>query len=497
MNAYREQTSSMGLAELAEVLGGRLVAEAADVRFSAVSIDSRTLAAGELFIALRGPRFDGHEFLDQAARRGACAAVVMRAQSCPLPQVVVEDSRLALGRLAAAWRRRHPVPLVAVTGSNGKTTVKEMVASILHGRGAGVVTRGNYNNDVGMPLTLLRLQQKHAFAVVEMGANRPGDIQYLTGIARPDVAVITNAAPAHLEGFGDIAGVARAKGEIFGGLSARGTAVLNHDDARIGVWRVMTEHCHRLGFGIRQPADFRASRLALREGGSRFLLQTPAGEVEVQLHLAGRHNVMNALAAAAAAYAVGASPEEIRRGLERMRPVRGRLERKPGRAGLQVIDDTYNANPGSVRAALEVLMASAGQKVLVLGDMAELGNASQALHEQVGRQARMMGVDRIYTVGEGAAIAAGAFGREARHFNDQAALIEALVEDYVTGMQQPAAATILVKGSRSMQMERVVEALTSGIVPGAVSGVGVQSLPEAFETDLGTGAAPGGEEEGR
>ncbi len=388
---------AMRLSEVAPLLDAELLG--GDLSFAAVSTDTRTLQAGDLFIALQGPNFDAHDFIAGAAAQGACAAVVQRPLETALPQLVVEDTRLALGRLAAAWRSRFQIPVVAVTGSNGKTTVKEMVAAILSGRGQGLVTRGNLNNDIGMPLTLLELQPPHQYAVIEMGANRPGDIAYLSAIAQPTVAVITNAAPAHLEGFGDIASVARAKGEIFGGLQAQGTAVLNSDDARNGVWRVMIGKHARLSFGIRNGADFRADHLEINSDcGCSFLLHTPAGEIAIRLRLAGRHNVMNALAAAAAAYAVGATPMEIRTGLEKMQPVCGRLELKQGAAGLRIIDDTYNANPGSVRAALEVLMAAGagGKKVLVLGDMGELGNASQALHEQVGRQARVVGVDQVY-----------------------------------------------------------------------------------------------------
>ncbi len=456
--SLQTRTWTMRLSELADCLGGRLHGE--DIAFDAVSTDTRSLQPGDLFVALQGPRFDAHDFLAEARAGGACAALVQRPMPVGLPQLLVEDTRLALGRLAAAWRARFTGPVVAVTGSNGKTTVKEMVSTILALRGPGLVTRGNYNNDIGMPLTLLRLQPGHRYAVIEMGASKPGDIHYLTHIARPSVAVITNAAPAHLEGLGDIAGVARTKGEIFGGLGSGGTAVINKDDPRNGVWRVMTEGRPRLSFGIRNKADFRATQLEVNSDcGCSFLLHTPVGSLPVRLRLAGRHNVMNALAAAAAAFAVGASPEEIRVGLEKMRPVKGRLEFKPGRGALRVIDDTYNANPGSVRAALEVLVAAGGegQKVLVLGDMGELGNASQALHEQVGRQARMVGVDRIYAVGECARITAGAFGKGAHHYPDQASLIEALLQDY-DGMVG-VAVTMLVKGSRSMAMERVVEAL--------------------------------------
>lgn len=470
-----EIEGGMSLAELARVVGGEL--RGADRRFGAVGTDTRTLGAGSLFIAIKGLNYDAHDFIAAAEARGAAGALVERDVATTLPTVRVDDSRRALGDLAAAWRGRFAVPLVAVTGSNGKTTVKGMLAAVLSARGATLSTRGNLNNDIGVPLTLLNLRREHRSAVIEMGANRPGDIAYLTRVAQPSVAVITNAAPAHLAGFGDITGVARAKGEIFSGLAQDGTAVINADDPREGLWRVMAAPHRIVTFGLRYAADVTARELHLNAAlGCSFTLVTPAGEAAVELRLSGRHNVMNALAAAAAAYAVGLSIADIVRGLEAMRPVERRLQLKRGLGGARVIDDTYNANPGSVKAALEVLAVSGaggGEKILVLGDMGELGNAGEALHEQVGRQARAIGVDRVYAVGELARTAAGAFGKGAAHFATQEALIDALRQDLAAA---GAGATVLVKGSRSMRMERVVDAIADAA--GAYGGAGTASPPQ-------------------
>ncbi|MCC6302422.1 MAG: UDP-N-acetylmuramoyl-tripeptide--D-alanyl-D-alanine ligase [Gammaproteobacteria bacterium] len=475
----------MTLGELARLIGGEL--RGADRRFDAVGTDTRTLGAGALFVALQGRNFDAHGFLAVAAERGAVAALVQRDVETALPVVRVADTRIALGRLASAWRGRFAIPLVAVTGSNGKTTVKGMLASVLAVRGAGLSTRGNLNNDLGVPLTLLHLRREHRSAVIEMGANRPGDIEYLTGLARPTVALITNAAPAHLAGFGDIAGVARAKGEIFSGLAPGGCAVINADDPREGLWRVMAAPHRIVSFGLRYPADVTARDLHLNDAlGCSFTLITPAGEAAVELRLAGRHNVMNALAAAAAAHAVGIDVADIAHGLESMRAVERRLQPRRGLHGARVIDDTYNANPGSVKAALEVLAVGGadGEKILVLGDMGELGNAGQALHEQVGRQARAIGVSRVYAVGELARTVAGAFGKGAVHYPDQDALIAALRAD-LAGLA-PAPVTVLVKGSRSMRMECVVDAVTFADEAAGVAGtVGPGGPAPARQAGLG------------
>jgi UDP-N-acetylmuramoyl-tripeptide--D-alanyl-D-alanine ligase len=451
----------MRLSGLAHIVGGEL--RGADCRFDAVGTDTRTLGAGALFIALRGPNFDAHDFIADAAARGAAAALVERDVAAALPLVHVADTRRALGRLAAAWRDRFDIPVAAVTGSNGKTTVKGMLASILTARGPCLSTRGNLNNDIGVPLTLLELRREHRSAVIEMGANHPGDIDYLTHLARPTVAVITNAAPAHLAGFRDVAGVARAKGEIFSGLSADGTAVINSDDAHAGLWRALAAPHRIVSFGLAHAADVTARDLrGNADLGWSFLLVTPAGEAAVDLKLCGRHNVMNALAAAAVALAAGMDAAAIARGLAAMRAVERRLQVKHGPGGARIIDDTYNANPGSVEAALEVLAAGgSGVKILVLGDMGELGDDGRALHEQVGRRARAAGVDRLYAVGELAGAAAAAFGTGAGHFPTQQALIEVLRQDLTAGADT---ATVLIKGSRSMRMERVVDAVTDTAV---------------------------------
>jgi len=449
----------------------------ADIGFTRVCTDSRTLQAGDLFVALRGPNFDGHDYLARARQGGAVAAIVSRFdESLDLPQLLVSDTLLGLGQLAAWWRQQHAIPIVAVTGSNGKTTVKEMLASILRQHHQVQVTQGNLNNDIGVPLTLLGLNAGHEFAVVEMGASKAGDIDYLTHLTRPNVALITNVAPAHLEGFGDIAGVARAKGEIFNGLGADGTAVLNADEARVGIWRVMTAGRPVISFGLRNMVDVTAVALSGEaQPGCSFKLCTPVGQADIKLALVGRHNVMNALAASSAALALEIPLADIKAGLESMRPVNGRLAPAPGIFGVRLINDTYNANPGSIRAALDVLVACEGETALVLGDMGELGNAAAALHEQVGRQARTSGVKRLYTVGDFAGLAAGTFGLGGQHFMDQTALITALKSD-LAACEANGPCTVLVKGSRSMHMERVVEALA---INGEAPGAGQDSVKQA------------------
>lgn len=445
----------MTLAQTAAVLGGELVG--ADVSYADVCTDSRTLKSGDLFVALRGERFDGHDFVEQAAAAGAVAALVDQhyRRSVSLPLARVGDTTQGLADLAAHWRSRFTLPLIAVVGSNGKTTVKEMIAAILGQRSPLLVTQGNLNNDIGMPLTLLRLEPAHRYAVIEMGANHPGEIAYLTRIARPTVALITNAGPAHLEGFGSIEGVARAKGEIYQGLGTDGVAVINSDDAYAPLWHELADAHRVMSFGLQAPADVRAEWQP-ESSGSVLQLSTPAGATEVRLPLPGRHNVMNALAAAAAALAAGAALSDVKQGLEAMRPVHGRLERTPGIKGAELIDDTYNANPASLQAALEVLAACATRKWLVLGDMGELGADAAALHEQVGERARAAGVEALYATGELSRHAVRTFGAGSEHFANHAALIAAL-----TGRlcRDNGGVTILIKGSRSAHMEDVVAAL--------------------------------------
>lgn len=439
----------LGTREAAELLGGTLTGT--DVPFEGCGIDTRTLPVGALFVALPGTRVDGHDFVERARERGAAAALVSRPVATTLPTVRVADTRKALGRLAANWRGRFRFPLVGVTGSNGKTTVKEMTAAILRGLGPTLATEGNLNNDIGVPLTLARLGLEHRFAVVEMGANHPGEIAGLCELAQPQVGVVTHCAPAHLEGFGSVEGVARAKGELFQALPAEGTAVVNADDAYAGLWTRISAAGRRLTFGLEAAANV-TGRWEPQDMGSRVHLVTPVGEADLRLALPGRHNVMNALAAAAVALALDVSLDAVVRGLESVRPVRGRLQVREAR-GLRVLDDTYNANPGSVAAALAVLATSPGRRWLVLGDMGELGAESAELHRRMGRLAREAGVERLWTLGALAALAAESFGDGGCPFPSHAALAEALRSE----AEPPA--TILVKGSRSMTMERVVEAL--------------------------------------
>jgi UDP-N-acetylmuramoyl-tripeptide--D-alanyl-D-alanine ligase len=440
----------MRLSEAAEVLAARY--SRADVSFHGLSTDSRRIETGNLFVALQGPNFDGHDYIEQARRQGAAAAAVTRQPDIPLPMLRVASTRLALGQLAAHWRTRFDLPVVAITGSNGKTTVKEMTAAILARMGNTLVTRGNLNNDIGLPLTLSRLSAEHQYAVVEMGANHPGEIAYLAGIARPTVAVVTNAGPAHLEGFGDLEGVAHGKGEVYTGLSAGDTAVINADDLYAPLWREKAKHCRVIEFGLTSKAQVRAE-WEHAAAGSLVRLHTPCGSTEIHLPLPGRHNILNALAAAAAAHAAGADTETIRQGLNAMVPVHGRLTVRRRNDGVMVIDDTYNANPQSLQAALDVLAISQGEKWLVLGDMGELGAAARELHREAGCKARLAGVSRVFTLGDFARETAVGFGSGARSFDHMEELVVALVRELRGEV------CVLVKGSRRMAMERAVDAL--------------------------------------
>ncbi len=442
------------LREAADALDGEW--SGGDAAFTAVSTDTRQLPPGALFVALTGPNFDGHDFVAVARERGACAALVSRPVDDPLPQMRVADTRLALGRLAATWRSRFRRPLIALTGSNGKTTLKEMIAAILRVRGATLATEGNLNNDIGVPLTLLRLNGEHAYAVIEMGANHPGEIAYLTDLVRPDVAIINNAGPCHLEGFGDVAGVARGKGEIFQGLgrtasrSSTGTIPMRMIGSRLNPGRRIVD------FGLDAPAA--VSGQILDATTSHFRLMTADGQIEIRLPVPGRHNVRNALAAAAAALTVGATLDEVRQGLESLRGVGGRMQRLPGRHGGAVIHDAYNANPASLAAALQAVGAEPGRKWLVLGDMRELGPAADELHARSGQEARMAGFERLYALGEHSRAAVRAFGDGGEHFATVETLATALSDALQNSGEPP---LVLVKGSRGMRMERVVAALAA------------------------------------
>jgi UDP-N-acetylmuramoyl-tripeptide--D-alanyl-D-alanine ligase len=437
----------MSLALMANALQAPLIGR--DATFSGVSSDTRTLAAGDLFVALTGPNFEGHNFLSQAIAKGAAGALLSRKLATTLPYVHVTNTRKALGDLAAFWRRQFQIPVIAVTGSNGKTTVKEMIGAILAESGRGCVTRGNLNNDIGVPLTLLRMRAADRFAVIEMGMNHLGEIDYLSRMTAPTVALITNAAEAHLAGVGSLEGIARAKGEIFAGLTAGGVAVLNADDPFCTLWHDLAAPHRVVTFGLDNPADYSA-RYRLEEQGGGIQLKSPKGDAQMRIAQIGRHNVLNALAATAAALSAGASLREAVNGLQKLQAVAGRLELKQGISGARIIDDTYNANPGSLTAGLQVLKDAKGERVLVLGDMAELGDAGPDLHVRAGKLARDLGINRLYGIGDLAALAVAAFGEGAKHFGSAEALVDALIDCMHSGM------VILVKGSRVMQMDRVV-----------------------------------------
>jgi UDP-N-acetylmuramoyl-tripeptide--D-alanyl-D-alanine ligase len=454
------------LSDVAAATEGRLAG--GDAAFAGVGIDSRTIEPGMLFVALRGERFDGHAFLEAARARGAAGALVAQPAALPLPQVVVRDTLAALSTLAAAWRARSGALVLGIGGSNGKTTTKELLAAILAGHGPTLATRGNLNNHIGVPLTLLRLEPEHRYAVIEMGANHPGEIAALAALARPAIALVTNAGDEHLEGFGDLAGVARAEGEMFAALAADGIAVVNADDPFCGLWQSMVPRGARiLRFGIDAPADVRAQAIAGRiESGAfatAFVLSVAGQQARVKLPLAGRHNVANALGAAAAAHAAGVPLPAIVAGLERMRPVAGRLQLKAGPRGSWLIDDSYNANPSSVRAGIDVLCALPGEHWLVLGEMAELGAETVASHAGIGDYARRAGVTRLFAIGAAARHAADAFGARAGWYEDAARLGDELAASLEPGV------TALVKGSRVNRLERVVERLVPA-VPSAGNG---------------------------
>jgi UDP-N-acetylmuramoyl-tripeptide--D-alanyl-D-alanine ligase len=442
------------LAQFASACHGRLMG--ADREFNELAIDSRKLAPGNLFAALHGERADGHSFVSAAAAAGAAGALVLRQVDAPLAQIVVANVEQALANAARAARAQFTGAVIGVAGSNGKTTVKEMLAAILAQLGPCLATRGNLNNHLGVPMTLLRLDATHRSAVIEMGANRRGDVEQLVQIARPGIGLITNAGAEHLEGFGSLEGAARAEGEMVAGLPASGTAVINGDDAYASLWRASTA-ARVCSFGLRQEADFCAEDLRLEAGAqgfcTRFRLRSPTGSVAITLALAGRHNVVNALAAAAAAVSAGASLAQVASGLSQMQAVRGRLQFRRTRHGAWLIDDSYNANPSSARAGLEVLSELPGRRWLVLGDMAELGEAAQASHRELGELARSLGVERLYAFGPLATLAADTFGAGAECFRDAAELAHAL--DASLG----ADVRVLIKGSRVNRLERVVEAL--------------------------------------
>lgn len=447
------------LAEVAEALG--LEAPATDLPIGEIVTDTRQLVPGSLFVALRGERFDAHDFVDEAGKAGAAAALVEtgamgeRQRPAGLPLLEVADTRLALGLLGRARRRAWGGPLAAITGNSGKTTVKELLAALLGRDGATLATRGNLNNDVGAPLTLLGLAPEHRQAVVELGANHLGEIAWTSVLAEPTVAVITNVTGAHVGEFGGMGRIAQAKGEILAGLPADGVAVLNRDDAYFHLWERLAAPREILDFGLAPLARVTARALVCDDLG-RYAFTLVADGVElgrVRLGLLGRHNVANALAAAAAALAMGLPSGQVVAGLAEAAPMAGRLASLAGINDSRLLDDTYNANPGAVKAALELLAALPGPRWCLLGAMGELGEASERLHADIGDYARELGIDFLGTFGEAARAASLAFGPGGCHFDER----EALTRHALNHL--PPGASVLVKGSRSAAMEQVVAVL--------------------------------------
>jgi UDP-N-acetylmuramoyl-tripeptide--D-alanyl-D-alanine ligase len=433
----------------AQLLGG-------DCAFTRLTTDSRQLQAGEVFLALRGDRFDGHDFLASAAHQGAIALVTEQSdRDLDLPQLVVNDSLKALGQIAALNRAAFKGPLVALTGSSGKTTVKTMIAQILKECGETLATRGNLNNHIGVPLTLLQLEAKHEYAVIEMGASGPGEIAYLCSLAKPQVVLVNNVMTAHLKGFGSLEGVARAKGEIYECLPENGTAVVNLDEPFAAQWLARLTNKNVLAVSLDNPSRAQVSARNAQFFADRvtFDLQILGETWPVTLQVPGEHSLRNALAAAACAWAAGARGEQIVRGLSSFTAVAGRMNRQRGLGGALIIDDSYNANPGSVRAAIDVLVAQGPGAALVLGDMGELGEDAEVLHAELGRYARQKGLPRLYTLGQLTRHTSEAFGESARHFTNAEELIEQLKNEAAADR------CFLIKGSRSARMELVVRAL--------------------------------------
>jgi UDP-N-acetylmuramoyl-tripeptide--D-alanyl-D-alanine ligase len=441
----------MRLSAIALWTRGRLLGD--DVTIQGVNIDTRKLKPGDLFVAIKGERVDGHDFAAEAAAQGALALLVTRRLNSALPQILVDDTQLALGDLASAVRAQSDVRVVGITGSNGKTTVKTLAASILARQGRTHVNAGNYNNELGLPLTLLAMPADAQYAVLEMGAGKPGDIDYLAAIARPDIGLVNTIAPAHLERMGSVEGVAETKGALYQSLPADGIAIINADDAFARFFEGLAGSRQLLRFGLEQPAEVSAQIIEQRLDGSRFVLRTPLGEAEVQLPLPGRHNIANALAAAAIGLALRVPLSSIVEGLQDAPVVAGRLNQQAMPGDWTLIDDSYNANPGSVAAAIDTLALATGERWLVLGDMAELGGDARALHAAIGRQARARGIERLYAVGPLSAATVQAFGTGATHYSEQSALIDALRTQLHAGV------SCLIKGSRSAAMDRVVAAL--------------------------------------
>ncbi|RUR19957.1 UDP-N-acetylmuramoyl-tripeptide--D-alanyl-D-alanine ligase [Legionella sp. km535] len=418
-----------------------------------VCIDSRIINPGNLFVAIKGEHFDGHDFIKEVEAKGAVAVVVNQAiQGVNIPQFVVDDPVLALAKIAEAHRQKIHCPVIALTGSNGKTTVKEMIAAILPS--PSHATKGNLNNHLGAPLSVLQLNQQHRYAVFELGANHLGEIAHTVGIVHPDVTLINNIAPAHVEGFGSIDGVARAKGEIHQGLSAHGTVVINDDDAYSHFWDSLIGDKRVLRFSATHPADIYAQDVRLdTHGRGHFSLVLPNARADIELQVPGLHNVRNALAAATCCYAVGISIQDIQNGLNQFGGVKGRMTTLPGKNKSTIIDDTYNANLRSVLTALEVLALRPGKRIFVFGDMGELGEWATQHHQEVGLAAKQLGIDQLLSCGTHSLLASQAFGAQGHHFSSQEELVQNLLDELSDNT------TVLVKGSRSSAMEKIVHKL--------------------------------------
>ncbi len=451
----------MMLSECSALVQGKLAGE--DVAITSVSIDTRSIKPGQLYVAIKGHNFDGNEFVDQAQVAGAVAAIVHEGVKTSLPHIIVEDTRLALAELSGAWRRSlaarggKTLSVVGITGSNGKTTVKEMVAAIFSVNDPVLFTQGNQNNDIGVPLTLLGLDEQHRYAVIEMGANHAGEICYTSTYAQADVVIITNAGAAHIEGFGGLEGVAKAKGEIIETLKNDGVAVINHDDDYFDYWKSVAGNRRVLSFGLNGSADVTAKAIKTEIRNNAFVttfeLVTAQGAIDISLKLAGQHNVVNALAATAASMALDIGLQQIQQGLESVKPVTGRLQPLVSRLGNIVIDDTYNANSASLKAGLDVLAAFSGKPWLVLGAFGELGPESPKMHKEMGAVIKASGVERLLAVGADSKNTVQAFGKGATYFEKQQDLIDVLKQE-LKGDE-----TILIKGSRAQHMENVAAAL--------------------------------------
>jgi UDP-N-acetylmuramoyl-tripeptide--D-alanyl-D-alanine ligase len=439
----------MSLSQAAELL--QCAALQSDLAFTGITSDSRSITPGMLFAALPGQTFDGHNHVEQAMNAGAVGALVSQEVDADLPLLQVPDVLAALGTLAGYWRAECSAKVVGITGSNGKTTVKEMIASILKQQGEVLATEGNFNNELGLPLTLFKLSKSHDYAVIEMGASNPGDIAYLASIARPDIGIVTNIGPAHLQGFINEEGVARAKGELFAALPEQGAAVMNATEPWLGLWQGVCGSAKVFYFGGEG-----ASHIVAQVTDKSIVVKTPVGEFSLYLPLPGEHNLSNALAATAVCLALDVPLAEIKAGLEAVKPVPGRLSLVNSNSGWTVIDDTYNANPASLYAALQVLSKQGGEPWLVLGDMKELGADSRKMHAELGDAARSLGVKRLFALGEASSATVDAFGEMAVHYSSREGLIEALRSQLKPGV------ACLVKGSRSMGMEHVVNAISNG-----------------------------------